>query len=158
MIRSYTTEVSLFGLPIDDTSGGMGERVHLGGGGGGRYEGLGGLGTFPGVCWALRACLISPHGVLVNGIFLQFLALFGVVGIFVWYFFSSFLAFSINFYSHQPWSAAFFNLFTFQFHEFLKSSSSTLDFRTLYVRSSAVVCLLRFSASHRCFTMGSKFL
>ena len=36
MIRSYTTEVSLLGLPIDDTSGGMGDRVHLGGGGGGR--------------------------------------------------------------------------------------------------------------------------
>ena len=50
MIRSYTTEVSLLGLPIDDASGGRGDTEHLGGGGGGRYEGLGGLGTFPGVC------------------------------------------------------------------------------------------------------------
>ena len=47
MIRSYTTEVSL--LPIDDTTGGRGDAEHIGGAGG-KYEGLGGLGTFPGVC------------------------------------------------------------------------------------------------------------
>ena len=47
MIRSYTTEVSLF--PIADTTGGKGDAEHWGGAGG-KYEGLGGLGTFPGVC------------------------------------------------------------------------------------------------------------
>ena len=63
---SYTTDVSL--LPMDKTADGKGDTEHLGGAGG-KYVGLGGLGTFPDVCWALRACLILPQGVSFNGIF-----------------------------------------------------------------------------------------
>ena len=101
-----------------------------------------------------------PMVYLLTAFFYNFLALFRGSRYFCLVFFQQFSSIFYKFLFSPAMISSFFQSFHVTVYRVFKKqfvSSSTLDFRTPYVRSFAVVCLLRFSASHRCFTLGSNY-